>query len=202
MRAGAAPDSLHIVPTTLQDPAADARAGSSDVVRLIDAIAFAAKKHRSQRRKDEDASPYINHPIALAALLAGEAGIEDLAVLQAAILHDTIEDTDTTHAELVQRFGAHVADIVLAVSDDKSLEKAQRKELQVEHAAQASREVALVKLADKTCNLRDMAHAPPAGWPLARRREYFTWAKRVVDRLPPVSARLRAAFDAAYAAKP
>jgi len=188
--------------TALPDPVAGAAVARSDLVRLIDAIAFAAQKHRSQRRKDEDASPYINHPIALAALLAGVAGIEDIVVLQAAILHDTIEDTDTTYDELAQRFGEQVAGIVLAVSDDKDLEKAQRKERQVEHAALASREVALVKLADKTCNLRDMANAPPAGWPLERRREYFAWAKRVVDRLPPVSAPLQAAFDAAYAARP
>ncbi len=171
-------------------------------MRLIDAIEFAAAKHSAQRRKDKDASPYINHPIALAALLARVAGIEDVTVLQAAILHDTIEDTDTSYAELAQRFGVEVADIVMAVTDDKELEKAQRKELQVERAAHASRDVALVKWADKICNLRDMTSAPPASWPLERRREYFSWAKRVVDRLPQVSPALKAAFDAAYAAKP
>ena len=174
----------------------------SDLLRLLQAIEFAAEKHSTQRRKDKDASPYINHPIALAALLADLAGVEEVPVLQAAILHDTIEDTDTSYQELVQRFGAGVADIVMAVTDDKSLEKARRKELQVERAAHASREVALVKWADKICNLRDMGTAPPASWTLERRREYFEWAKRVVDRLPQLSAALRAAFDEAYAAKP
>jgi len=185
-----------------ETPPASATESASNLVRLIDAIEFAAEKHRTQRRKDKDASPYINHPIALAALLARVGGIVDVTVLQAAILHDTIEDTDTSHAELVQRFGREVADIVMAVTDDMTLTKAQRKELQVERAAHATREVALVKLADKICNLRDMISAPPASWALERRQEYFAWAKRVVDRLPQVNPQLKAAFDAAYAAKP
>jgi GTP diphosphokinase / guanosine-3',5'-bis(diphosphate) 3'-diphosphatase len=183
-------------------PAAGAGRPASDIVRLLDAIAFAAERHRAQRRKDEEASPYINHPIALAAFLAGTAGVADVTVLQAAVLHDTIEDTDTSAEELRERFGDAVADIVLAVTDDPTLDRAHRKQMQVERAAGASREVALVKWADKICNLRDMNGAPPAGWSLERRREYFDWAKRVVDRLPQVGAALRAAFDAAYAARP
>lgn len=169
---------------------------------LLDAVLFAAERHRNQRRKDADASPYINHPIALAHLLATTGGVNDVVVLQAAILHDTIEDTETTEAELRARFGADVTNIVLEVTDDKSLSKLRRKELQVEHAQDKSPGAALVKLADKTCNLRDIAAAPPADWPLARRQEYFDWAKRVVDGLPAVSAELRAAFDEAFAARP
>jgi GTP diphosphokinase / guanosine-3',5'-bis(diphosphate) 3'-diphosphatase len=174
----------------------------SDLTKLLDAIAFAADKHRHQRRKDVEASPYINHPIALAHLLATTGGVEDIVVLQAAVLHDTVEDTDTSVDDLAARFGSKVAAVVAELTDDKSLPKARRKELQVEHAAHKSYEAALVKLADKTCNLRDIADAPPADWSLERRREYFDWAKRVVDALPAVNAELRAAFDAAYAAKP
>ena len=92
--------------------------------RVISAISFAADKHRNQRRKDIEASPYINHPIALANILANEAGIEDEKVLVAAILHDTIEDTETTAQELADLFGDDVAAIVLEVTDDKSLPKA------------------------------------------------------------------------------
>ena len=99
--------------------------------QLITALAFAADKHRNQRRKDADASPYINHPIALANLFLNEAGVEDQRVLIAAILHDTIEDTDTTEQELVKDFGKDVADIVLEVTDDKTLPKAERKQLQI-----------------------------------------------------------------------
>ncbi len=170
--------------------------------RIIAAIAFAAHKHRDQRRKDEAASPYINHPIALANVLTNEAGIDDEAVLIGAILHDTVEDTETTEQELVEAFGRTIADIVLEVTDDKNLPSAERKRLQIEHAATISRQAKLVKLADKICNLRDIAHSPPAGWSLQRKREYFDWAKAVVDNLRGVHPELERLFDHAYAASP
>lgn len=171
-------------------------------VELLDSIAFAAAKHRNQRRKDAEASPYINHPLQLAHVLATEGGVSDLKTLMAAVLHDTVEDTETTYEELVERFGLKVADVVMEVTDDTSLPKAERKRRQVEHAPHMSRRAALVKLADKTCNLRDVAHNPPAGWPLKRKREYFDWAKEVVDGLPAVNKRLRKAFEAAFALRP
>ena len=174
----------------------------NDVARLIDAMNFSAHKHRDQRRKDADASPYINHPIAVTAVLAIEAGITDLVTLQAAILHDTIEDTQTTFDELVERFGKDVADVVMEVTDDKSLAKEVRKELQVAHAADRSLRAAMLKLADKTCNLRDISNSPPADWPLERKQAYFEWAKRVVDALPVGNGPLRTAFDDAFAARP
>ena len=170
--------------------------------QLIAALAFAADKHKNQRRKDADASPYINHPIALANLLLNEAGVEDQRVLIAAILHDTIEDTDTTEQELVKHFGKDVADIVLEVTDDKSLAKAERKRLQIEHAAHISRRAKLVKLADKICNLRDITASPPADWSVDRKREYFDWAKEVVDRLRGVHPGLEHLFDKAYEGRP
>jgi guanosine-3',5'-bis(diphosphate) 3'-pyrophosphohydrolase len=175
---------------------------SNGLPLLLRALAFAAHKHRDQRRKDAEASPYINHPIALAEVLAEEGGVEDVEVLAAALLHDTIEDTATTSEELRAAFGERIAGVVLEVTDDKSLEKAERKRLQVEHAAALSREAKLVKLADKICNLRDVAERPPANWDLGRRREYFDWAKQVVDRLRGAHARLEAAFDGAYARRP
>ena len=169
---------------------------------LIKAVDFAAAKHRNQRRKDAEASPYINHPIALARVLRVEAGIEDASVLCAAMLHDTIEDTESTREELEKEFGNVIANIVAEVSDDKALPKADRKRLQVDHAAAISREARLVKLADKICNLRDMASAHPKGWDLVRRREYFEWAKEVIDRMRGTDAKLEALFDAAYARMP
>ena len=170
--------------------------------QLITALAFAADKHKNQRRKDADASPYINHPIALANLLLNEAGVEDQRVLIAAVLHDTIEDTDTTEQELVRHFGKDVADIVLEVTDDKALPKAERKRLQIEHAAHISRRAKLVKLADKICNLRDISASPPAGWSVDRKREYFDWAKSVVDELRGVHPGLEHLFDKAYDGRP
>jgi len=171
----------------------------SELALLLKALAFAAHKHRDQRRKDPAASPYINHPIALADVLVNEGGVTDVEVLCAALLHDTVEDTDTTEQELAAAFGPRVARIVAEVTDDQALSKAERKRLQVEHAGSLSPEAKLVKLADKICNLRDVAERAPASWDLARRREYFDWAKRVVDGLRGSHARLEAAFDAAYA---
>jgi guanosine-3',5'-bis(diphosphate) 3'-pyrophosphohydrolase len=178
----------------------------SDLTLLLKALAFAAHKHRDQRRKDAGASPYINHPIALADVLVNEGGITDVEVLCAALLHDTVEDTDTQHQELVDAFGPRVARIVAEVSDDKSLSSPERKRLQIEHAPKLSAEAKLVKLADKTCNLRDIVVRPPAKWDLQRRREYFDWAKQVVDGLRGAPTeemrRLEAAFDAAFARRP
>jgi guanosine-3',5'-bis(diphosphate) 3'-pyrophosphohydrolase len=169
---------------------------------LIGALSFAADKHRNQRRKDKEASPYINHPIMLAKILAVEGGVEDGLVLGAAVLHDTIEDTETSYEELAAQFGREIADVVLEVTDDKALPKAERKQRQIDHAPQLSRAAKLVKLADKIANVRDVADHPPSEWPIERRREYFDWAKRVVDGLRGTHERLEAAFDAAYARRP
>jgi guanosine-3',5'-bis(diphosphate) 3'-pyrophosphohydrolase len=177
-------------------------ARTSDVALVLKAAAFAADKHRHQRRKDADASPYINHPLALADLLANVGGVTDPVVLCAAILHDTIEDTETDYAELVAAFGVEIADVVAEVTDDKNLKPAERKRLQVVKAASKSERAKLVKLADKTCNLRDLASTPPVDWPLDRRREYFDWAAQVVAGLRGVSPRLEQTFDSAAAARP
>ncbi|WP_322069827.1 HD domain-containing protein [Paraburkholderia bannensis] len=168
---------------------------------LIQAAAFAAEKHRNQRRKDAHASPYINHPIALANVLANEGDVNDQVVLIAALLHDTIEDTETTAAEIETQFGLEVSQIVQEVTDDKRLPKAERKRLQIEHAAHISTQAKLVKLADKIANLRDIANSPPADWSLERKREYFAWSKAVVDQLRGVHPQLEAIFDQAWSAQ-
>ena len=173
-----------------------------DLALLLRALAFAAHKHRDQRRKDPEASPYINHPIALAEVLAGEGGVADIEVLAAALLHDTIEDTATSYDELVAQFGERVAAIVAEVTDDQKLPKAERKRLQIVHAASLSAGAKLVKLADKICNLRDVAERPPGKWDLDRRREYFEWARQVIDGLRGAHPKLEAAFDDAFARKP
>jgi GTP diphosphokinase / guanosine-3',5'-bis(diphosphate) 3'-diphosphatase len=169
---------------------------------VLHALQFAAFKHRDQRRKDHAASPYINHPIALANVLWHEGGVREPRVLCAALLHDTVEDTETSAEELQKVFGRAIARVVLEVTDDKLLPKAERKRRQVDHAPHLSRAAKLVKLADKICNLRDIAASPPATWSLRRRRQYFDWAKNVVDGLRGVNRRLEAAFDAAYEDRP
>ena len=172
--------------------------------RIVAAAHFAAFKHREQRRKGvkgKRPSPYINHPLALADVLANEAGVGDAEVLMAAILHDTIEDTKTTRAELERHFGARVASIVAEVTDEKGQSKRLRKHLQIVHAPHLSDGAKLVKLADKICNLRDIVARPP-DWPLERKQEYFDWAKRVVDGLRGVHLALEAEFDRVHALRP
>jgi guanosine-3',5'-bis(diphosphate) 3'-pyrophosphohydrolase len=169
---------------------------------FVRALAFASRKHSQQRRKDADASPYINHPIALVSILAIEAGVNDRDTLCAALLHDTIEDTDTSVEELVEAFGAPVASLVQEVTDDKRLPKAERKLRQVEHAAHLSPKARALKLADKIANLRDVADSPPVKWSLSRRQEYFDWAKQVVDNIPDPPADLLSLFVTIYDRRP
>ncbi len=141
---------------------------------------IAAGKHQGQRRKGVDASPYINHPIGVAHLLADIGGITDLDTLVAAILHDTIEDTETTADELEKQFGRTVRGVVVEMTDDKTLDKAVRKQLQIEHAPDLSPRAKAIKLADKISNMRDVLESPPADWSRARRIEYLDWTERVV----------------------
>ncbi|CAL8127076.1 unnamed protein product [Orchesella dallaii] len=152
---------------------------NADLADIIYAVDFAARKHKNQRRKDPEKTPYINHPIGVAHILIQEGGIEDGEVIQAAILHDTVEDTDTTFEELEEHFGKSVANIVREVTDNKLLSKEERKELQVKNASHKSLQAKLVKLADKIYNLRDLNRVLPEGWDENRRREYFNWAEKV-----------------------
>ncbi|XP_066514173.1 guanosine-3',5'-bis(diphosphate) 3'-pyrophosphohydrolase MESH1-like [Hoplias malabaricus] len=163
---------------------------SSDAVILLETLNFAAEKHRNQRRKDPQATPYINHPIGVARILSHEGGITDIEVLQAALLHDTVEDTDTTIEELEALFGSTVSRIVQEVTDDKTLPKQERKRLQVEHAPHCSQQAKLVKLADKLYNLRDLNRCTPTGWTEDRVQEYFTWSSQVVRELQGTNSAL------------
>jgi len=167
----------------------------TDIARLIDAVHFAADKHRDQRRKDSGATPYINHPVSLAHILTDEGGIDDVDVLCAALLHDTIEDTETTAEELITHFGERVTSIVLEVTDDKSLHWTARKQAQIDHAPHLSFEAKLVKLADKISNVRDLLAYPPADWPTERRHAYMDFTSGVVAGLRGTNAALETAFD-------
>ena len=182
--------------------ALEANFGHAELALLLKALAFSAARHRDQRRKDAGASPYINHPIALADVLVNEGQVHEVNVLAAALLHDTLEDTETSPAEIEASFGSAILAVVLEVTDDKDLDKAERKHLQIAHAAHLSREAKLVKLADKICNLRDVAETPPAQWSHERKREYFDWAKQVIDPLRGVHPVLEAVFDRACEKRP
>jgi (p)ppGpp synthase/HD superfamily hydrolase len=169
---------------------------NNEAAALFTALQFAAQKHSRQRRKDSDATPYINHPIAVAEVLARVGGITDLATLQAAILHDTIEDTQTTPQELDEKFGQEVRLLVQELTDDKTLPKQERKRLQIEHAPHLSTGAKQIKMADKICNLADITLTQPVDWPLQRTRDYLDWAERVVAGCRGCSPQLEQYFDA------
>jgi guanosine-3',5'-bis(diphosphate) 3'-pyrophosphohydrolase len=179
---------------------AHASGGEELVSALVAAMAFAAWKHQDQRRKGRSHRPYINHPIAVLQLLWDVGRVRDPATLTAALLHDTVEDTDTTLDEIREAFGADVARVVAEVTDDKSLPKAVRKQLQVEHAASVSVPAKLIKLADKISNVREVAADPPEGWSLTRKLEYLEWSAAVVEGLRGVNTDLEVAFSDALLA--
>jgi len=151
----------------------------ADTGLVLRAARFAAWKHRDQRRKGRGALPYINHPLDLAHVLWFEGGVTDPVTLAAALLHDTLEDTQTTLQELQGEFGERVAAIVMEVTDEPTINWRARKKLQVSRARLASQEAKQVKLADKICNLRSMVSSPPSGWAVERQRTYFDLAKDV-----------------------
>ena len=163
--------------------------------QLLEAIRFAAEKHRNQRRKDSEQSPYVNHPIEVTQLLWEVGGVRDIDVLLAAILHDTVEDTDTRPEEIRERFGVQVLSFVMEVTDDKSLPKEKRKRLQIENAAHKSYGAKLIKLADKACNVRNLVTMPPKDWSLERRQEYLLWTEKVVAGLRGTNAALEEYYD-------
>lgn len=167
---------------------------------LLKAATFAAQRHRAQKRKGAGQIPYVNHLIEVTDLLWRVGGVREMTTLIAALLHDVVEDTGATPDEIEAAFGAEVCALVLEVSDDKSLPKATRKQLQIEHAPHLSPRARLIKLADKISNLRDLISDPPPDWSHERKADYFCWARRVVDAgLRGVNPALEALFETTYA---
>jgi (p)ppGpp synthase/HD superfamily hydrolase len=171
---------------------ADQRA---DTALLLSAIEFASRKHSTQRRKNVDASPYINHPIAVTHMLAETGRITDVVTLMGAVLHDTIEDTETTPDELEEQFGRTVREIVEEMTDDKKLDKDLRKQLQIDHAPHQSARAKAIKLADKIANVADVTDCPPANWSRGRRIEYLDWTEKVVAGCRGTNEALEKLYD-------
>ena len=163
---------------------------------ILKAAHFSAQKHSKQRRKDEDASPYINHPISVAKIISEIGNVEDPEVLAGALLHDTLEDTETTVEELIENFGERVCILVQQVTDDKNLPKLQRKQRQIDHAKEILEGAALIKLGDKISNVTDITNTPPTNWDSNRRLEYFDWAEKVINNCPQVNEKLENYFKA------
>ena len=165
---------------------------------VLKAAHFAAQKHAGQRRKGAAAEPYINHLLEVAELVSSALAEPDTNLVIAALLHDAVEDTGTTKEELAENFGSDVADLVMEVTDDNSLPKAERKRLQIVTAPKKSVRAQVIKLADKISNLRAIVASPPTDWSVERKREYFDWAKRVVDGLSAPNQILKAEFERLY----
>ena len=161
---------------------------------ILKAARFAAHKHRNQRRKDEERTPYINHPISVAKIISEIGNVEDPEVLAAALLHDTLEDTKTTPEELIDKFGERVCNLVQEVTDDKTLPKLERKQRQIDHARKISEGAVLIKLGDKISNVTDITNTPPTNWDSNRRLEYFDWAEKVINNCPKVNEKLENYF--------
>lgn len=168
----------------------------TDTLLLTKAFRFACECHAAQKRKGAAAEPYVNHLADVAWRVAEATGGRDPSLVAAALLHDSIEDVGVTRTELVAAFGEDVAALVAEVTDDKSLEKAERKRLQVANSSKKSDRAKMLKLADKTSNLRAIVASPP-DWPAARKLEYADWAEAVALGLRGVNAALEAEFDAA-----
>ncbi len=182
---------------------------SKDLQLIFDALSFASRMHSNQRRKGNQDTPYINHPIDVARMLVTTGGITDSDVLAAAILHDTIEDTEATEEELENLFGKDITKLVLECTDDKSLPKQERKKLQVLSAPHKSPKAKCIKLADKISNVRDVGEYPPIFWTKERLQEYLTWSEKVVAGLRGANPALESLYDsvleksrAAVAARP
>lgn len=169
----------------------------SNINNLLQAARFAAERHTGHFRKGSRREPYINHPIEVANLIANIGQVDDIDILMAALLHDTVEDCGVTADEITAAFGEKVAYYVLEVSDDKSLPKARRKQLQIEHAPHLSRGARTIKIADKISNVRDVIASPAEDWDITRRREYIKWAVAVAEGLRGANAHLDKLFDEA-----
>ena len=166
-------------------------------IAVLRAADMAARWHVDQRRKGVAQEPYVNHLLEVASLVTEATGGTDSDVVIASLLHDAVEDAGISPDTIAKEFGQRVADIVVEVTDDKSLPKAERKRRQVENAAKKSHNAKLIKLADKTSNLRAIATSPAADWSVVRRLEYVAWAKAVVAGLRGTSPWLEGQFDEA-----
>jgi (p)ppGpp synthase/HD superfamily hydrolase len=161
---------------------------------LLKAVKFAADCHTGQVRKGKQEAPYVNHVLEVASLISEVGGVGDEEILAAAVLHDTVEDTAAEFEDIESLFGERVASIVREVTDDKTLSKKRRRQLQIDHAPHLSEEATLIKIADKTSNIADITRDPPRHWGLQRRREYIEWGEKVVSNCKKVNEPLLVNF--------
>jgi guanosine-3',5'-bis(diphosphate) 3'-pyrophosphohydrolase len=161
---------------------------------FTDAILFAARAHNGQVRKD-GTTPYINHPLEVMHMLVHTAKVADTEILMAAVLHDVVEDTEVTSDEIADRFGLRISKLVLELTDDKHLDKEERKRQQLITADLISPSARLIRISDKICNVYDILYAPPGNWPVSRRIDYLNWAEAVIDKIRGTNEAMENRFD-------
>ena len=161
---------------------------------VFSALTFSATMHRHQRRKGYNSIPYINHPIGVADLIVRVAGVEDVRVIQAALLHDVVEDTPVTFEEIQKNFGNEVATLVEELTDDTTLTSSKRKEMQLKTASLLSDKARLIRIADKICNIDDIMKYP-LPWTRKRKISYVHWARKVVEQCKGINEDLEKLFD-------
>lgn len=182
---------LSVILDAIMSGETSASAGLYNLKLFFSVCEFSAEKHKSQKRKNSAGDPYFVHPLHVAYILA-QNGINNINVLCAAVLHDTVEDTGTTRDELIELVGEYITNIVYECTDNKSLPKVQRKIDQIEHAKHISHEAKLVKLADKYSNLSTIASDPPAKWCKEEIQGYTEWCYAVCSNMKGTNAGIEA----------
>lgn len=183
-------DTFDLFSSTLKD----SKITALDKEAIYKAVEYGAECHKQQKRKDRLKTPYIIHPIGVANYIIEIGKCYDRDVIIAALLHDVVEDTEATLEDVEKNFGKAVMEYVSEVTDDKSLPKEERKLLQLVNAPHKSEGAAHIKLADKIYNTRDLLFEPIPDWSPERVKEYFSWSKSVVERLPDVNPPLKELF--------
>lgn len=168
-----------------------------DARRIADAVLFAADAHAGQIRTDKG-DPYFNHLAEVAAMCAALDPFDPVLVT-GCYLHDTVEDTHVTEADLRARFGDALADLVLDVTDPPGLKGEARRQRQVTHTAASGPRVKRLKLADKTSNIEELIGLPPERFDAQANARYLDWARKVVDVCRGAAPELEARFDASAA---
>jgi (p)ppGpp synthase/HD superfamily hydrolase len=156
----------------------------SDLHLIFRALSYAAQQHATHKRKGREALPYINHPIKVSTIITQYVPDASNELIAAAVLHDVVEDSETTVEDLKNMFGATIASIVEEVSDDKFLPKKEAKQKQIQNAPHLSHNAKLIRICDKIANVRDICGEDvPNDWDYKTKIEYLNWAEEVVNAM-------------------
>jgi len=164
-----------------------------DAEAVLGAAIFATEKHKSQVRSNEKKTPYIIHPIEVADLVMKIGHVYDKDVLITALLHDVMDDTQTTYEQITSLYGTKVSSYLEEMTSKQGLSLKEQKKQQIMQAFRQNPSVAIIKLSDKLSNLKTLATSPPPSWSRDRIDQYFQWAQTVIENLPESNQLLKKA---------